>query len=585
MRVLKFLTALLLVPSLAWALAQTAAASDRKDLGDDGFWSEWSDATFSRAATEKKFVIVSLQSWWCPWCHAMNTQTWADPKVRAVLKDHFIPVYVDQDSRPDISQRYERWGWPATIIFGPDGTEIVKLRGFYSPQFLIPVLDATIKDPSAVDYGKFGGPERERTLATGLTDAQRTEIVAFIDKAYDAANGGWGRTKLVDGPTLDWFLGRAKAGDAEATVRVKKTLTAMTGLIDKQSGGISQVSLKPDWSKPSLEFPMFAQEGALEAYARASVMFADHAYRAAADRIFGFLATRLAAPDGGFYASMGMAAGEPGVDTREYARETGQAIQGLAAYHDSTGNMEALKLASSAADWALKERSLPGGGFRHAAQDSAGPYLADSLEMGAAMLALHRSTGDRKWLAAATRTADYIATTFIDPRTGGFFASASPDAKNLPKPIKQREDNVAATRFFALLASYTGQPRYREIAEAGMGYLGSPPVMDAFAFLPDVLLAEKELRNEPVHVTVVGAKDDPRSAALYAAALAYPLADKRAEWWDKREGKLTNPDVDYPDYPDGPAAFACTRNFCSLPVTDAAAIPAQIDRLQRALPK
>jgi uncharacterized protein len=589
MRVLKFLTALLLglavALGLALALAQTAAASDRKDLGADGFWSEWSDANFGRAAAEKKFVIVSLQSWWCPWCHAMNTQTWADPKVRAVLKDHFIPVYVDQDNRPDISQRYERWGWPATIIFGPDGTEIVKLRGFYSPQFLIPVLEATIKDPSAVDYGKFGGPERERTLATGLSDSQRAEILAFIDKAYDPANGGWGRTKLVDGPTLDWFLGRAKAGDAEATARLKKTLTAMIGLIDKDSGGISQVSLKPDWSKPSLEFPMFAQEGALEAYARASVMFGDPAYRAAADRIFGFLETRLAAPDGGFYVSMGMAAGQPGVDTREYARETGQAIQGLAAYYDSTGNKEALKLAIGAADWALKERSLPGGGFRHAAKDSAGPYLADSLEMGAAMLALHRSTGDRRWLAAATRTADYIAATFIDPRTGGFLASASPDARNLPKPIKQREDNVATTRFFTLLASYTGQPRYREIAEAGMGYLGSPPVMDAFAFLPDVLLAEEELRNEPVHVTVVGAKVDPRSAALYAAALAYPLAYKRAEWWDKREGKLTNPDVDYPDYPDGPAAFACTRNFCSLPVTDAAAIPAQIDRLQRALPK
>ncbi len=103
--------------------------------------------------------------------------------------------------------------------------------------------------------------------------------------------------------------------------------------------------------------------------------------------------------------------------------------------------------------------------------------------------------------------------------------------------------------------------------------------------LPDVLLAEEELQNEPVHVTIVGPKDDPRSATLHAAALRYPLAYKRAEWWDKREGKLVHHDVDYPDYPDGPAAFACTRNFCSLPVTDPAAIPAQLDRLQRAVSK
>jgi uncharacterized protein YyaL (SSP411 family) len=527
-------------------------------------------------------VIVSLQSWWCPWCHTMNKETWADPEVRAALKEHFIPVHVDQDSRPDISQRYERWGWPATIIFGPDGTEIVKLRGYYSPRFFIPVLQETMKDPSPVDYGKFAGPERARTLSTGLSDAQRADILAFLGKAWDPVNAGWSKSKLVDGPTLGWFLDRAKAGDAEASERIKRTLTAMIALIDKDSGGISQVTLKPNWSRPSLEFPMFAQAAALAAYARAWALFGDPAYRAAAGDIYRFLKVKLAGPGGGFYASMGMAEGQPGVDRRQYARETGQAIQGLAAYYDATGSTEALALAIAGADWALRERSLEGG-FRHAAQDAAGPYLADSIEMGAALLALHRSTGDAKWLTAASAAGDFIAATFIDARTGGFFVSASPEAKHLPKPIKQREDNVTATRFFTLLAFYSGQARYREIAEAGMGYLASPAILESAAFLPDLLLVEEELRNEPVHVTVVGAKDDPRSAALYAAALAYPLAYKRAEWWDKREGPLANPDVDYPDFPDGPAAFACTRNFCSLPVTDAAAIPSQLDRLQRAM--
>ena len=560
--------------------AARAAPFDNRD----GFWSEWSDATFARAAAEKKFVIVSLQSWWCPWCLTMNKETWADPEVRAELKDHFIPVYVDQDSRPDISQRYERWGWPATIIFGPDGTEIVKLRGFYSPRFFLPVLKETVKDPSPVDYGK-SAPERERTLATGLAEEQRNAILAFMGKAWDPANGGWGKSKLVDGPTLGWFLDRAKAGDAEASQRIKRTLTAMIALIDKDSGGISQVTLQPDWSRPSLEFPMFAQQAALSAYARAWVLFGDTAYRGAADDIYRFLKDKLAAPGGGFHASMGMAEGQPGVDKRQYARETGQAIQGLAAYYDATGNTAALALAVAAADWTVRERALKGGGFRHAAQDAAGPYLADSIEMGAALLALHRSTGERKWLQAAIASGDFIAATFIDPATGGFLVSASPDAKHLPKPIKQREDNVTATRFFTLLAFYSGQPRHREIAEAGMGYLASPAILEQAAFLPDVLLAEEELRNEPVHVTVVGAKDDPRSRALYPAALAYPLAYKRAEWWDKREGKLANPDVDYPDYPEGPAAFACTRTFCSLPVTDAASIPAQLDRLQRGMQK
>jgi hypothetical protein len=49
---------------------------------------------------------------------------------------------------------------------------------------------------------------------------------------------------------------------------------------------------------------------------------------------------------------------------------------------------------------------------------------------------------------------------------------------------------------------------------------------------------------------------------------------KRAEWWDKREGKRANIDVDYPIFPMGPAAFACTSTFCSCPVTE----PARLQR-------
>jgi uncharacterized protein YyaL (SSP411 family) len=568
-----------LLLSLLFAIGARAAPIENSD----GFWSEWSDATFARAAAEKKFVVVSLQSWWCRWCHVMNRETWSDAEVRGVLKDKFIPVYVDQDSRPDISQRYERWGWPATIIFGPDGTEIAKLRGFYSPQYFIPVLTATIEDPSPVEYPEPGGAERGRTLATGLTDTQRDEILGFIDKAWDDEQGGWSKSKFVDGPMLAWALQRARGGDRENEARIRKTLTLMaTTMIDKDVGAMNQVNLKPDWSEPAREFPMFAQEAALTAYARAAVMFGDPAYRQAADRIYGFLKNTMAAPTGGFYASMGLSEGEPGVDKRQYARETAQAVSGLLAYYDATGVVGARDLAISGARWALANRALPGGGFRHAEQDKGGPYLADNVEMAKALLALHRSTGEREWLAQAQATADFIASTFVDPATGGFLVSASPEARQLTKPVKQREDNVTAVRMFSLLSSYTGENRYREIAEAGMGFLTSPPILDAFGFLPDVLLAEDELRNEPVHVTIVGAKDDPRSAALYKAALAYPLPNKRAEWWDKREGKLANIDVDYPDYPDGPAAFACTSTFCSYPVTEPHEIAAQLDGLKRA---
>lgn len=571
-----------LIGALLLALSLAAPARAAPYTGDFP-WREWSDAVFEQAAREKKFVLLSLQSWWCPWCHVMNRDTYDNPEIRQYLLEHFIPVRVDQDSRPDISQRYERWGWPATIIFAADGTEIVKLRGFYSPQFFMPVLVETVKDPSPVDYGKLGGPERERTLTRALTAAQRAEIRAFIDKAYDAEHGGWGKSKLVDGPTLTWALDRAKAGDRAIEPQIRQTMAQLLRMVHAETWAVSQVSLKPDWSKPAAEFPMFAQEAALKAFAQAYALWGDERFKQAGAKVAGFLTGTMAAPDGGFYASLGLEGGLPGIDRRQYARENGQAIAGLLAWYDATGDEAALRTAIRAADWALAQRALPGGGFRHAERDVAGPYLADSVEMAKALLALHRSTGDRRWLAHARAAGDFIAAAFVDAKTGGFVAAASPDAKHLPKPIKQREDNVTAVRFFNLLHFYTGDAKYREIAEAGMGYLASPPILEAFGFLPDVLQAEDEMLSEPVHLTVVGAKGDPRAAALLRAGLAYPLQHKRVEWWDKREGPLANPDVDYPDYPDGPAAFACTKNFCSLPVTDPKEVAGQLDRLQRAL--
>lgn len=563
-------------------------------------WQPWSEALFARAKAENRFVLLSVQSWWCPWCRAMNEETFADPEVQAEIAAHFIPARVDQDSRPDIANRYERWGWPATVLLGPDGTEIVKLRGFYSPQFFLPVLRETVQDPSPVDYGRFGGPEQPAERASRLPPAARAEMLGFLEKAWDETNAGWGQSKLVDGPTLLFALDRARDGDAVAEGRVRRTLSQMLKLIDAETGAISQVSIKADWSKAPREYPMFAQEGALKAYAVAWRQFGAPELKAAADRIYGFLTGPLTGPEGAFYTSLGLERGQPGVDTSRYARENGMAITALLAYHDATGNPDALSRARRAAEWVLAHRRPPGEGipFTHGEstvhlvhammgtnvdselllRDRPGPFLGDTLWLGQAFLALYRSTAERAWLAQAREAGDILLARFVDPATGGFWTELAKSGAVLPN-VKQKDENVAAVRFLNRLADYSGEPRYRAAAEAGLGYLGSPAVLEAYGFLPDVLLAEAEMTAEPPHLTVVGPKDDARAGALFAAALAYPAPALRVEWWDKREGRLPHHDVDYPDYPES-AAFACTSRFCSLPVTEPDAVASAIQRLE-----
>ena len=134
-----------LVRIAALAIAALAASPS---FADELKWSDWGDDLFTRAAAEKRFVILDLEAVWCHWCHVMEKTTYADPEVKSLLAEKYLPVRVDQDANPDLSSRYGDWGWPATIVFGPDGTEIVKIRGYIEPPRMQALLKAIIDDPS-----------------------------------------------------------------------------------------------------------------------------------------------------------------------------------------------------------------------------------------------------------------------------------------------------------------------------------------------------------------------------------------------------------------------------------------------------
>src|ERR1700729_1827436 len=106
--------------------------------------SRWSDAVFAQAAKEHRFVLLNLHAVWCHWCHVMEEETYRDPKVLALLRSKYIAVQVDADSRPDLANRYEDYGWPATIFFDEKGGEIVKRRGYIPPDDMASLLQAII---------------------------------------------------------------------------------------------------------------------------------------------------------------------------------------------------------------------------------------------------------------------------------------------------------------------------------------------------------------------------------------------------------------------------------------------------------
>jgi thioredoxin-related protein len=174
-------------------LILSAMAVTAVHAGEPLCWTGWSDGLFARAKAQNRFVILDLEAVWCHWCHVMDQNTYSNPKVQALLRAKYIPVRVDQDSDPALSTRYGDWGWPATIVFGPGGEEIVKLRGYVEPDRMVAMLQAIIDDPTpgpSVD----AEPQVVPSASSTLSKSERAVLAKSYDESYDAERAGWGET-------------------------------------------------------------------------------------------------------------------------------------------------------------------------------------------------------------------------------------------------------------------------------------------------------------------------------------------------------------------------------------------------------
>lgn len=571
-------------------------------------WVGWSDGVFEQARRENRFVLLDLEAIWCHWCHVMAETTYRDPEVVRLLRARYITVRVDQDARPDLSNRYEDYGWPATVVFDGKGQEIVKRQGYLPPAEMASMLQAIIDDPTP-------GPSvtREEAIEYSST-AVSASLRAMLEKDYlagfDAKEGGWGfGHKFLDWDSVELALVRAKRGDAKAERMARQTLAGEERLVDPVWGGVFQYSTDGVWTNPHFEKIMSMQAENLRIFSLAAAQLQDAAALKAARDIHRYLTTFLLSPSGAFYTSQDadLVQGEhsaayfrlsdaarrrkgvPRVDTHTYARENGWVAAALAAFYSATGDVKALAEARRAVAWVEANRALPGGGFRHDAKDAAGPYLGDSIALARAYLALYGATGERALLAHAEDTMRFIEHNFPAASAGGegkrlasamslagyLTSKTSTDRAYAPRP--QRDENVMVARAANLLFYFTGNAEYQRMAGEAMRFLAAPAVAQRLP-VASTLLVDYELSRPPLHLTIVGHKDDPAAQALFQAALRYPVSYKRLEWWDTREGRLPNPDVQYPELSQA-AAFICTSRTCSPPIFKPELLAARVDKL------
>jgi len=472
-----------------------------------------------------------------------------------------------------------------------------------APAKMTALLKGVVANPAAEEGS---GKETKYVEQSSLNEELRKELNDKHVKGYDTKYGAWGTyQKFLDWDSVEYSMDLGLKGDKDAEKRARQTLSAQLNLLDPVWGGVYQYSTDGDWEHPHYEKIMQMQGENLRVYSLGSILYGDDTYLKAAKSIANYLHTFLTSPEGAFYTSQDAdliqgqhsddyfalddagrrKRGIPRVDKHIYARENGWAITGMAYLYMATGDETYLNYATTAANWVIANRALSGGGFKHDANDTAGPFLGDSLAMGRAFLALYEATADRKWLNRAEESANFIAKHFSNEGTTGGAAkvaagylTADPGTSKVARPDPLLEENVMLARFSNLLYRYTGNESYKKMSEQSMRFLATPEIARTKKFLvAGILLADREISNAPLHLTVVGSKADTNAAALFRAALKSPSVYRRVEWYDKNEGNLPNMDVEYPELKKA-AAFSCGDGTCSTPAYDAESVMRMVER-------
>jgi uncharacterized protein len=293
-------------------------------------WYPWGDEAFAKARAEDRPIFLSVGYSTCHWCHVMEHESFESGDIATVLNEHFVPIKVDREERPDVDRVYMTFvqgttgsgGWPMSVWLTPD------LKPFYGGTYFPPV--ARWGRPGFVDIlrelARVWRDDRNKIVhsAESVTiEMQRAsrgagspsvpspdvlpKIVAQFRQSFDSRHGGFGDAPKFPRPSELLFLLRehARTGDAAARDMVLATLRAMAegGMRDHLGGGFHRYSVDAAWRVPHFEKMLYDQAQLVLAYLEAAQVSGDPFYMEAAEDTLRYVMREMTGQEGGFFSA------------------------------------------------------------------------------------------------------------------------------------------------------------------------------------------------------------------------------------------------------------------------------------------
>ena len=292
-------------------------------------WYPWGEEAFEEAKKRDKPIFLSIGYSTCHWCHAMEKESFENPRVAALMNDAFVSIKVDREERPDIDDLYMTvcqmmtgsGGWPLTIIMTPDKQPF--FAATYLPREtrlgqaglleLIPqvrelwrkkrerLMRAASEVRKALEESVLATPGAE------LDDGALELTFDHLANMFDEEQGGFGTAPKFPTPHHLVFLLRywRRTANPKALQMVETTLQTMRrgGIFDHIGFGFHRYSTDSHWLLPHFEKMLYDQALLALAYTEAAQATHRAEYADTVREILTYVLRDMTHPAGAFYTA------------------------------------------------------------------------------------------------------------------------------------------------------------------------------------------------------------------------------------------------------------------------------------------
>src|SRR5262245_6061746 len=215
-------------------------------------WHPWGEEALARARRENKPLLLSIGYSACHWCHVMERESFEDEEIARLMNEHFVPVKVDREERPDLDDIYMaatlamnqgQGGWPMTVFLTPSqepffaGTYFPPTDRYGRPGFrsvLERIAELWARDPERLraqgaELAQFLRDNARPAPGGSVGEEELRAATAQLTGDFDPRWGGFGGApKFPPSGALRLLLrAHRRFGDAKALEMVRTTLDRM----------------------------------------------------------------------------------------------------------------------------------------------------------------------------------------------------------------------------------------------------------------------------------------------------------------------------------------------------------------------